>query len=458
MAKNQIHRKASLQMLDRLIQKYQSLLLLIASLYLCSTSLLAAGKNASSAPQNPADSNTPAEKTKNKPNTNKSKTAASGASLDTTEGYSKANFFTFTRTNELYHVVASEDMEHGTIISSIDTPKKISLITFTTDNFLKPVETLDVFIIIDPAYSAAIAEVVIIKVDKHIATGKIERRAPGLKPRDFMRKWILRNDHLNQLIWQGFYHRANPLIEIGYVRSSFLTSSPNIISGSSLNAMVASNGVFANLFAPRGALSNWTNWFGFSSMYSTFPKQSILLRRVKSNSTQNTAISGTRLHNAVVIRPWLDNFFNFVSLKVGVLNKDTDIVTIDALETPPFLPGAEMSFTSQYNDYELGFGLNPFPSIYLGADYRITPSHSLSLVDSTQTELPTGNMSSTKFGFWGKISFPPFWRLQTSLKAEINFSVDKYSDITGYGFDTPTSQTFKDNGSTHIELGLSFMQ
>lgn len=467
-------------MLDRLTQKPRYLLLLVASLFL-STSLLAASKNQGSAapaaalppdseaPVAPAasvdkakgkanadGSASPADKAKGK--TNRERSRDPNAALDTTEGYSKANFFTFARTNELYHVMASDDMEHATVISSVDTPKKISLVTFTTDNFQKPVQTLDVFIIVDPINSAALAEVVIIKVDRHTATAKVARRAPNLKPRDFMRKWVLRNDHLNQMIWQGFYHRGNPLIEVGYTRASFLVSSANIISGSTLNAQVATSGVYANLFAPRGSLSNWTNWFGFSTVYETYPNQTVLMRRIKNDSTQSAVLSGTRLHNAVVFRPWFDNVFNFVSLKIGVYNKNTDLVSIEELTTPPFLPSAEMSFSSQYNDYELGIGLNPFPSIYLGGNYRITPSHSLTLVDSSQSELPTGSMSATNYDFWGKIAFPPFWRIQTSLRAQINFSKEVYSDISGYGFDTPVSQTFKDNGSTRIEFGVGFMQ
>ncbi len=361
----------------------------------------------------------------------------------------------------LYSIAPTKGVEVGTVVEftpakKTKPPEKpvLASIVFRSKDFSKiPVQPYQIFLVVNPAMTEVLAEVVVTVVDPK--TKKVRARiVRAVKDKiKFLKKKIIRLGDLQKSVDSGLIYRQNPIFKVHYQRKTLLLPSLNVMTGLALDQEAKAAGVVVEVFAPTSSLLTWMNAFGFRLGLTQVEDFTLNIARTGSKDVREADVSGDRTSVELLIRPWFKtSFIAEVGLSVGVVNQVNDKIVLQKSDKSG---EEELSMTSSYLSVGAELGFNPVTNVYYGIDFKMEMDHEFRVKDPAVTEEIKGNWQTTETSLWCSMLIPIGRGFGMSLKFASTLFQHDLTKTPVSATEVEEAYTMQGFG-TQVELGLNY--
>ncbi len=206
----------------------------------------------------------------------------------------------------------------------------------------------------------------------------------------------------------------NPTIRVGYIRSSSLFVTANVITGAKLDPMVAHNGFAGDFFIPNNDAVPWLNWLGVRGRYDLIQTGYVLLKRPHNDEVQKASFEGRQTSVSVSVRPTFQKtWLSALGFHVGVWNSRQEKMSLQEIDGIP-----ESSFDIEVKSVTVGFEYenNPIPNVFITTMVVVPAQNSYTAKETSGS----GTNGEVK-GKWN--------RTEISIAPCIRYPVLEYKDV-----------------------------
>ena len=297
------------------------------------------------------------------------------------------------------------------------------------------------FYLLNKSETKIIAELTLVKIRKMIAYAEIGRITQNLERDDFKDLSIVSSSDINKLIKNYVEFRKNPYTNFGYLYSTGLLKSSNIISNLNLDSIASSQGYYFTVFAPLNNAIPRINWFGLSTKFRNINPIETKIISLEKDLQQTVKVDGSQVSVDFIIRPWtripfVHNFsiitgfynnktINFKLAKEETLNLSEKSLALNKLGLLENANALDMTFKESFLLLGLDIGFNPHQNLFFGLSYFNKMSHKFDITNNLDETLSnSGTITGNIMKSWVKTYFP----ISSSIKFFLKFMMEFHKE------------------------------